>query len=184
MDYRIEVVPYNPEWARLAQEEIDLLKEVLGDTAQAVYHVGSTSVEGIKAKPILDFLVVVKNLEVVELCTEALVKAGYQPRGEFGLPGRLFFTKDQGDRRTHHVHIFEAGHPEVEMMLDFRDYLSTHPSDAALYGELKVELAQRFQNDRASYRAGKDPLIQELLKRANRWREANRKDGENLGEIT
>lgn len=100
------------------------------------------------AKLVIDLWVEVVDLEPVDRAKPALVALGDEVTGEFGLPGRRYFRKDndQGDR-THHVHVFEAGSIEVERHLRFRDYLRAHPDQAQDYGNLKRHLAQLHPTD-------------------------------------
>jgi GrpB-like predicted nucleotidyltransferase (UPF0157 family) len=97
---------------------------------------------------------------------------GYRAWGEFGLPGRRFFTKDESGTRTHNVHVYGAGNPEIERHLAFRDYMISHPEQARAYGLLKRELARRFPTDFESYMDGKDAFVKERERRALAWRKA------------
>jgi GrpB-like predicted nucleotidyltransferase (UPF0157 family) len=136
--------------------------------------VGSTSVPGLPAKPIIDILVVMDDIGPVDSLNPALIALGYEPQGEYGIPGRRFFTKGGDVNRSHHVHVFQQGHPEVSAMLDFRDYLRSHPRQAAEYGRLKEELALICEDDITAYNAGKDAFVKELIRQARVWRQETR----------
>jgi GrpB-like predicted nucleotidyltransferase (UPF0157 family) len=95
-------------------------------------------------------------------------KLGYIPRGENGIPGRRYFLKGLYDR-THHVHIFQTGNPEIKRHLNFRNYMIAHLEDAAAYSELKRNLADKFRFDIEGYINGKDAFIKEMDRRAEEW---------------
>ncbi len=130
MARKIEVVDYCPEWKEKFWQEAAKIQEILGENCITVYHIGSTSVKGLRAKPIIDLMPVVKELEAVDLHNKEFEARGYECKGEYGILGRRFFMKG-GDLRTHHVHIFaEESRKEIERHLVVRDYLRTHKKDA------------------------------------------------------
>jgi len=169
---KIEVVPYDPDWSRLFKVEADEIASFFGREVVAIHHIGSTAIPGIRAKPIIDMLVEVQEIEKTDAFNEEMAKRGYQPKGEFGIAGRRFFIKEDEVNRTHHIHVFQNGHPRIEQYLDFRDYMIAHPEEARAYSELKEELAQRFPHDIESYMAGKDSFIKEIDSKARAWRRA------------
>ena len=102
------VMPYDSAWDRMAAAEAGMIRSALGGVLLAVMHIGSTSVPGLCAKPILDFLGIVPDLFGLDARAEALEKLGYTGMGENGLPGRRFFKKGEAPR-THHLHFYQAG---------------------------------------------------------------------------
>jgi GrpB-like predicted nucleotidyltransferase (UPF0157 family)/uncharacterized protein YciI len=171
----IELVPYTVEWERIFKEEAEAISQALGKTLLTIHHIGSTSIPGIVAKPIVDILPVVKNIHDVDRLTPALEALGYEARGEFGMPGRRFFVKKQNGKRTFNVHIFEGAHPDVERHLRFRDYLRMHPEDAGVYSDLKKSLVMKSSDDIERYCWGKDDLVRSLDEKALLWRKRNPK---------
>ncbi len=165
----VELVPYNPDWSRLADQEAKRILEDLSFPVIGIYHMGSTSVPGIKAKPILDFVLEVENLEDVIENVEVFNNLGYTSKGEFGIPGRQFFTRDTDGERTHHLHVFQQGHPDIERHLVFRDYLRANPDAAREYESLKEELAQRFPKASGSYTEAKSEFILSMDEVARYW---------------
>jgi GrpB-like predicted nucleotidyltransferase (UPF0157 family) len=151
--------------------EVDRITAVFGREVVAIHHIGSTAIPNICAKPIIDVLVEVQDIEKIDDFNEKMTHEGYQPKGEFGIPGRRFFIKGDDATRTHHLHVFQTGHPDVERHLAFRDYMIAHPEEAQVYSRLKEELAQRFPEDIEGYMAGKDDLIKETDRKARAWRE-------------
>ena len=138
MPQHVIVIPYDRTWPERAAREAASLRRALGENCLAVHHIGSTAVEGLAAKPILDFLPVVRSLAGADACRGALEALGYEYLGEFGIPGRRYLRKG-GDERTHQVHIFAADDREnIVRHLAVRDYLRTHPAAREAYGALKT----------------------------------------------
>lgn len=129
---KVEVTPYNPQWVAMFEEEASILRTIFGSEISEIHHIGSTSVPGLKAKPIIDIMPVVRDIHRIDAFNGAMIAIGYEPKGENGIIGRRFFQKG-GNNRTHHVHVFESGNPEVERHLAFRDYLREHPEEAKPY---------------------------------------------------
>jgi len=155
---RIEVVEYNPSWPETFKEESYLLRETLGDIAVAVQHIGSTAVPGLAAKPIIDILIEVTDLAALDARNRDMELIGYEPKGEFGIPGRRYFQKG-GDNRTHQIHAFVAGDVNVSRHIAFRDYLRSNPGVADEYGVLKKKVAETCDNDIGKYCDGKDAFV-------------------------
>lgn len=163
MPIQVIVVPHDPHWAEMFRHEAEQVRGALGANVVAVHHIGSTAVPMIYAKPILDLLVEVRDVTAIDPYNPAMEALGYEPRGEFGIPGRRFFRKDDArGLRTHHVHAFAAGSSEVTRHLAFRDFLLTHPDWAERYSDLKRHLAETCHGDIEAYMDGKDALIKEI----------------------
>ena len=171
---RICVVSHDELWPGQFAAESTALAAAFGGRATEIHHVGSTSVPGLPAKPIIDILVVIDDIEQVDSLNPAMIALGYEPQGEYGIPGRRFFTKGGDVNRSHHVHVFQLGHPEVSAMLGFRDYLRSHPRQAIEYGRLKEELALMCEDDVIAYNAGKDAFVKDLIRKARAWRQETR----------
>jgi GrpB-like predicted nucleotidyltransferase (UPF0157 family) len=161
--------PFNTQWQQLASAEADQISGALTGEVLEVHHIGSTAIPGIKAKPILDFVLVVRDLNSLDAQVHRLEYLGYVPWGEYGIPGRRYFVKTTNGFRSHHLHAFQVGHPQIQRHIFFRDYLRAHPEAAQEYSQLKEELAHRFPNDRGAYTEGKSELIQSINKKAKLW---------------
>jgi GrpB-like predicted nucleotidyltransferase (UPF0157 family) len=169
---KVEVVPHNPKWRDAFAEEKQHILQAFGDNVVAIHHIGSTAIPSIYAKPIIDLLVEVKAIAKIDRCNLSMVALGYETMGEFGIPSRRFFRKNNAAGvRTHHVHAFEVSNPELEKHLAFRDYMIAHQEDAQQYSELKRELARKYPHDIDSYMDGKDEFIQQMNAKAAKWRE-------------
>lgn len=174
MVMRVIVTNYDPNWPSAFESEAEKVKAVFGDELAAIYHIGSTSVPGLPAKPIIDILLVVRDIEQADQHNGDMIALGYEPMGEFGLPGRRYFRKG-GDNRTHQIHAYQADNTsEIGRHLAFRDYLRAHPAEAAAYGALKEQLAGQFPEDIQSYMDGKDSFIKDREQRALAWWKARR----------
>jgi GrpB-like predicted nucleotidyltransferase (UPF0157 family) len=168
---KVEVLPHNPQWRVAFEAEARQVATALGETVVAIHHIGSTAIPNIYAKPVVDLLVEVKEITDVDGRSSAMESLGYEALGEFGIPGRRYFRKDNQDGiRTHHIHAFEAGSAEVERHLAFRDYMIAHPGAAQKYSELKRTLARDHPQSIEGYMAGKDGFIKEMERRAIQWR--------------
>lgn len=105
----------------------------------AVHHIGSTAITGIQAKPIIDLLVEVQCLTQVDEQNLPMEQLGYEVMGDFDIPGRRFFRKNNQDGiRTHHIHIFNHNSAQIKRHLAFRDYMIAHPTDANTNKHQKV----------------------------------------------
>ncbi len=166
---KVRVVPYDSKWKTKFQEEAIVIQAILCDELVEIHHIGSTSIPGISAKPVIDILPVVKDIERVDAYNPQFIKAGYEPKGEFGLPGRRYFSKGLDGERTHHIHAYQLGNPEIERHLAFRDYMISHSDDALAYSILKERLARQFPFDIEAYMDGKDAFIKERERLALAW---------------
>ncbi|MGM9520962.1 MAG: GrpB family protein [Oscillospiraceae bacterium] len=170
MARRIIVTEYNPLWIEMFETESKIIRDILGENCAAIYHIGSTAVPGLAAKPIIDIMPVVHNLSSVDTIASDFERIGYEYMGEFGIVGRRFLRKG-GDKRTHHIHIFaESSIRDIERHLAVRDFLRTHKEICNEYASLKTELAKKYPYDIGGYCDGKDAFVKEMEKEALKWR--------------
>lgn len=164
---RIYMVPHDPKWRQEFENEAKQITDVLGDTVVDVHHIGSTAIPHIYAKPVIDVLLVVKDHTALDAKTAAMEALGYEALGELGIPTRRYFRKDNalGDR-THQIHAFEIGSPQIARHLAFRGYMIAHPDTAREYSDLKRELAAQHPSDTEAYMDGKHEFVQEIDRRA------------------
>ena len=167
----ILLVPDDPAWALDFARESDRLTQALGNLLLDLQHIGSTSVPNLLAKAVIDMLATVQNVEDLDARSEAFESLGYQVMGEFGIPGRRYFRKDDSNgRRTHQVHAFAKGSSEITRHLDFRDYLRAHTDVADAYAALKKMLALECLGDMSCYSDGKTAFIRDVERRAAIWK--------------
>lgn len=168
---RVRLVPHDPAWSTLFDRESIKIQHAIGNLSCTIHHIGSTSIPDIAAKPIIDMLLVVDDVQELDARTHAMTLCGYEAMGEFGIPGRRYFRKyDAGGERTHHVHAFSAASPEIERHLVFRDFLRVHRQYAEAYEAVKVHLATLHPHDREAYTDGKTEFITDVEAKAARWR--------------
>jgi len=167
---RVGVVSYNPNWKDMCKEESEKIKNILNDIIVDIHHIGSTAIPGIKAKPVIDILVEVKDIEAVDQYNNKMEELGYEVMGEYGIPKRRFFRKG-GNNRTHHIHIFQVGNEEIERHINFKEYLIAHPDKAREYSKLKEKLTNKYTYDVENYTNGKSDFIKEIDRKAKlRWK--------------
>nr|WP_227001605.1 GrpB family protein [Pectobacterium parmentieri] len=142
-----------------------LLQITLGQVISQIHHVGSTAVPGLAAKPAIDILLEVIDLNELDQLNDAMEYAGYTARGENGIPNRRYFTKG-GDQRTHHVHAFVVGDTQIVKHVAFRDYLIKNKKSAKQYAEIKWAAVRESENDTHRYSALKTDFIKHHLRLA------------------
>ena len=161
----IEVVEYDPQWAEEFQSYAVKIKAVLGHLAMSVEHVGSTSVPGLAAKPIIDIDIVISSRLLLQAVIEKLTEIDYVHEGNLGIPGREAFMWPNGKR--HHLYVCSVNTPNLHNHLIFRDYLRTHPEAVKAYGELKIDLAKQYRHDMKAYGVAKTAFIQKIISKAD-----------------
>jgi len=161
---KIELVPGNHNWRQAFEKEARKIEKIFPNQV-AIHHIGSTAIEGIKAKPVIDILLVVEDISIVDDCVKRMEGLGYIFRGENGLPGRRYFEKGY-PVHTHHLHVFERDSPEIERHLAFRDYLNNHPEEAQVYSALKEKLAAEYRTDPEGYTEAKGDFIRAVENKA------------------
>jgi GrpB-like predicted nucleotidyltransferase (UPF0157 family) len=169
MSEEVVIVDYNPRWPARYEEEKASILALIGEYVVGIHHVGSTSVPGLGAKPIIDVMIGIRDLAFVENCVSPLQSLEYEYLGEYGIPGRHYFRKPAAggiEHRTHHIHMMQTDHSQWRRHLLFRDYLRSHPEDAKRYEFLKRELAIRFGADREGYTDAKTEFVEDILAKA------------------
>jgi GrpB-like predicted nucleotidyltransferase (UPF0157 family) len=165
----VRLVKYNPRWKENFKLEAKKIKKILGKDALNIWHVGSTSIPGMPAKPIIDIIIAVPSLKTADKYAKQLKKIGYKlKKNDKKTKQRLFFTKGPEEKRTHYLHV---GKTESAYVLDtvlFKDYLIKHKNAAKEYAKLKMELAEKYQNKREIYTKKKDEFIGGIIKKARK----------------
>lgn len=160
----VRLVSYSPAWHILFEREKKTLLVALRGIVLKIEHIGSTSIPDMEAKPIIDIAASIPTLDIIQKCVPPLAAVGYDYKGEYGLPGRHFFTK--GTPHTHYLHVIEQGSDHWTSWLMFRDYLTAHKDIAAEYSRLKRDLAKAYQLDRDAYTKAKGEFISRTVERA------------------
>ena len=159
------VLPYDEGWKQDFLKIKQELQDALGQLAIDIEHVGSTSVEGLSAKPIIDIDVVIEDNTVLKDAVAALERAGYEHEGDLGIPGREAFRYEGKEHlRTHHLYVCPKDSPELKRHVAFRDHLRSHPEAVKEYSRIKEEGAKLYPYDIDGYIEYKSPLINRIYK--------------------
>lgn len=163
-----ELIEYDPTWKDIFLSTAEKIRPFFGDNLVSIEHIGSTAVEGMLAKPQVDLLVVVKDLDLVPKQYEEFRTAGYTPRGRgYAGIGDEYVTEDTPDgKRLVSIHIFPEGHPHIDEYRLFRDYLQSHAEERELYIQEKRRLYNLHSDNYEEYAVGKGGLIDEIKARA------------------
>ncbi|GLX76889.1 hypothetical protein tinsulaeT_02290 [Thalassotalea insulae] len=165
---KITVVDYQADWVNKFTDEKALLIQAIGNIALNIEHIGSTSVPGLAAKPIIDILVEVTDLNRLDTKSNEMVALGYNIKGENGISGRRYFQKGD-NQRSHHLHAFNQNDPHLMRHRAFRDYLLAHSNVAQQYAKIKTQAAHQCQHDTNMYMALKNDFIQHHETKAINW---------------
>ncbi|MCM3586695.1 GrpB family protein [Mesobacillus maritimus] len=164
---KVRLSAYNENWVIQFQQEAQRMREIFGEEIVRIEHFGSTAVKGMKAKPVIDMMCLVKNIIKVDAMNDKLISLGYDVAGEWGIEGRRLFRKG-GENRTHHIHFYQEGHPEIDRHLIFRDYLRAHPQKVDEYSAFKEGLAQQYKETK-EYSPAKKKFVSEMELKALLW---------------
>lgn len=164
----IEIVDYDPNWRRIFEDERVLLIKAIGCNALKIEHIGSTSVVGLAAKPVIDILIEVTSLKGLDASNKAIKALNYLAKGENGISGRRYFQKG-ATQRSHHVLAFQTGDFSLIRHRAFKEYLIAHPMVSAEYGQLKKEAVINSNNNINTYMALKNEFIQKHEQLAVEW---------------
>ena len=191
MGKSVTVVPYDPRWTEeflKIRGELDAALAVLSPAVPyRIEHVGSTSVPGLSAKPVIDLDLAIPSMGDFEAVKGALEAAGYRHEGDLGIPAReAFGYADKPGLMRHHLYVCPENSPELNRHLTFRDRLRAHPAEAEEYGRIKTEAAARHPGDMDAYIAEKSPFIEKIYRRCGLIppvRPACSDDAERIAEI-
>ena len=159
----IDIVSYDPLWPKLFKQEADRIETALGDNCIEIHHIGSTSVIGCAAKPIIDMMPVVYDIDAVDHSVSAMNTLGYISKGEYGILFRRFFQKIESP--AYNIHVFSKDNSEIKRHLDFRNWIRLNESDRAAYICLKKKLARQHAFDRNAYSQAKNEFIKAIYQK-------------------
>jgi GrpB-like predicted nucleotidyltransferase (UPF0157 family) len=170
----VVLVPHDPAWHQAFEREACAIRHALNDVPIVLHHIGSTSIPGILAKPIIDLLGIVDDLDALDRHSPQMRDLGYEVMGPFGIEGRRYFRKfDTRGQRTHHLHVFSAGSIHIERHIAFRDYLRGNPVRTAEYSALREKITSGSAVSWGDYIDAKDPFVAETEKLAVDWYRKN-----------
>ena len=158
---------YNPDWAKWYKEIKSIVWPCVSSYAITIEHVGSTSVEGLAAKPIIDIDIIAKDQKRIISCISSLQKLGYRHRGNLGVEGREAFYNPKKIKYAHHLYVCLEGSASLLNHLTLRDHLKKNLDDVSKYSKLKTSLAQKHSHDIEAYIEGKTNFILDILSQYN-----------------
>lgn len=164
----VRLEKYNENWKREFEEEKKNLREIFQDIAINIEHIGSTSIENISAKPILDIAVAFKELSDFEKVKDYFINNKEYSVREENTPGEILVSKGTAECITHLIHIMKYDSERYKNTIIFRDYLKKNLEDKKEYEKLKQELAEKYNNNRKMYTASKHEFIQKILEKAKK----------------
>lgn len=163
MDKKVIVVPYDETWKAAFEEIKQEIQGCIGDLVIGIEHVGSTSVEGLSAKPCIDIDVIIKNYGILEVIVAKLKSIGYTHVGNQGIKDReVFKYSDKPHLQKHHLYVCPQQSEELYRHITFRDFLRRTPEAVKKYSSVKETAAQLFPDDIEKYMEYKGPCIEEL----------------------
>ena len=168
MEDRVIITPYDPAWPEMFARLGATLRQALGDVALRIDHIGSTSIPGLAAKPVIDVQISVASFEPLDAFRIPLEGLGLVFRSKNPDLTKRYFREAPEQRRTH-IHVRRMGSWPQQFALLFRDYMRIHNEDAARYAALKYKLAEQYGEDGLGYTDAKAPLIWEIMTRADEW---------------
>ena len=162
---KIMVLPYDKEWKTAFEKIKNEIEDVIGDLIINIEHVGSTSVEGLSAKPCIDLDVVIKDYSVFDEVVRRLEKTGYIHEGNLGIKDREAFKySDKPHLMRHHMYVCPQASEELHRHITFRDYLRSNPDAVKKYSVVKEMAANLYPDDIDKYIEYKTPCIEEMYK--------------------
>jgi len=161
---KYSVEPYNPEWKKQFETEVEFLSPIFSDKAISIEHIGSTAVPGLAGKPTIDILITVEKIEIADELSEKIESIGYKSLGDYINQGSHLFVKEVDNTRLVNLHVFEVEHPHVKDMINLRNYFRSHPEVVEEYCKLKFELVEKYPDDYGLYRKYKDEWMENLKK--------------------
>lgn len=164
----VHIVAYDPGWPRQFRVLGHRLRAALGEVALRIDHIGSTSIPGLGAKPVIDIQISTATLEPLGPFSEPLERLGYVYRADNTERTKRYFREPPGEPRTH-IHVRRAGGYSEQFPLLFRDYLRKHPDEAHEYEQFKRRVAAQFPTDRSAYTDAKIPFFWDVIRRADTW---------------
>ncbi|GGE98479.1 GrpB family protein [Flavobacterium limi] len=164
-EWNIKVLPYNSAWAEEFKRIKSELLAHIKDMVLTIEHVGSTSVAGLHAKPIIDIDIVIEN-DMFLIVKQKLKEIGYKHVGDLGIKGREAFSyKNKIHLMEHHLYVCDENSNELKRHLTFRDYLRKHAHEREKYARIKIEMAKKFPHDIDQYLLGKQSVILDIYKK-------------------
>lgn len=157
----IEIVDYTASWSKDFESEKEKIKNILKEEKVKIHHIGSTSVPGMSAKPTIDIMIEIDDIEKIDAYNKPFEELGYIAMGEYGVEGRRYFYKEEKGRHTHHIHIFQNDCDNVKRHLAFKKLLIENENIKKEYAELKIKGSKKYAESPEEYCEYKNNFIKE-----------------------
>ena len=165
---KVIVMPYDETWKTEYEKIKEELEKELKEHIIGIEHVGSTSVEGLAAKPVIDIDIIIKDYNSFEALKAKLIEMGYTHEGDMGIKDRQAFKySEKPHLMKHHLYVCPEYSAELKRHVAFRDYLRTHQEDREWYGSVKLLAAKHYPEDIERYMIAKHPCVEEILSKLN-----------------
>ena len=175
----LELMDYREDYSQIYEEEKKELLQIYKGRISFIDHVGSTSIKNIKSKPIIDILIQTDDLEDFKKYTESNVEGEiYTVKKEPTMGGDYLIRKEENGKVKAFIHVYKTGDMNGLTSIMFRDYMNTHQEEAKRYETLKIELYEKYKDERKKYTLGKDKYIKEIIDKA--IKELKDKKGEKI----
>lgn len=172
---KYSISEYNPEWISKFEIIKSSILEIFSNKALKIEHVGSTSIPGMKSKPLIDILIIVGEIKDLEKETLKMVNIGYEYVENYIAQNTLLFFKiSHNQQKLENIHVCEEGAPKARQFLVMRNFLKMFPKKAKEYSDLKETNFQKYPNDYPAYRDAKTDFLQQIEKEAYEWEESNK----------
>ena len=163
----LELQDYREDYKDIYEKEKEILLDIYKDKIKKIDHVGSTSIIGIKSKPIIDILIQTDDLDDFKSFTESKVENDtYTVKKEPTMGGDYLIRKEEDGKVKAFIHVYKTGDMNGVTSIMFRDYLNSHEEERKRYEDLKMELYEKYKDDRHSYTYGKDEYIKGVIAKA------------------
>lgn len=162
----VMLYPHSEEWSMLFEKEKINVYNCIKEYVIDIQHVGSTSIRGMCAKPIIDIVVAIKDLKDGFKLIDDIESIGYHFKGSLGKSNRFFFWKGNENNNTHNLHIVQYGDKNWDNLIFFRDFMNNHCDYRDKYCSLKLDLANKYKDDRDAYTKSKTKFVLDVIQLA------------------
>lgn len=162
----VELYAHSEEWSLLFEKEKLIIYNCVKEYVVDIQHVGSTSIGGMYAKPIIDIVVAIEHFDDGFRLIDDIESLGYHFKGSLGKSNRFFFWKGTETKNTHNLHIVQYGDKNWDNLILFRDFINNHPDYRDKYCRLKLDLANKYKDDRVAYTSSKTKFILDVIQLA------------------
>jgi GrpB-like predicted nucleotidyltransferase (UPF0157 family) len=170
---KYEISQHHPDWIEMYSGLKTQVEKIFKDEEFLIEHIGSTSIPGMRAKPVIDICLSVPEMKEFEKEIAQMERLGFQWEKDYVAPNTMIFfkTKENSDEKIAQIHLCKKGSYKEKQFIDMRDYMRAHPEVVEEYSNLKMKLNNKFPDNYPAYRKGKDDFLKEMEQKAYKWKE-------------